>query len=210
MNDRRLQRVLAETIELLDRVATVLPDRLKLIAEAATALPSQASAGTGRGSGVSDPTYDAAFGTSNKPARDREELERELLRVKRSAGHIEDILASYEPRRATAAERRLTLVSGERPGTCWSCARIGKWEAVHRATEINGTKRDLDRWCYDWLRDTDRLPTKIELKDHHDGRIVRRPVKGKQKQPVVEKAGVEARIQHRRDRHPEFKPGRAS
>lgn len=203
MNDRQLARLLADTIELLDRSRPALPARLQAMTDAMNGHPRSGALDAGApgkttfceihekercecGAGtpfanLSDPTGESAA-RPDFAASDRAALERALRSIATSAGTVVNLLARYTPRPATDKERRESLDAGDRDVACWSCARtefskgVRRWERAARTAEVAGVRRPLCWWCFDWLRKGDgKLPAPADIAKHHDGARVRKP-----------------------------------
>ena len=170
MNDRRLARLLADAVELLDRAHGVLPDRLVDITDAMNGWPSGGSGGSGSTS--ADLVGDAAI-RPDRARSDRDSLERALVSIGRQAEDVVNLLARYTPRLASDRERAETVAANERTDGCASCARLEVAKGVRRWEPA--ARGELCRWCNDWRRQTGAVPSKDELEAHHRGVRVRRP-----------------------------------
>ncbi len=195
MNDRRLEQLLTDATELLDRCLPVLRERLGAMTEAQNGWPpGRGFDGDGRGSTVtfcevheqercecgagttyaarSDRTGEAAL-RPDKAAEHRKRIEAALRSIGSQAEDVVRLMALYGPRSATDSERRATVADNERLAGCVSCRRtsvaagVERWEPVFRD--------DLCRWCYDWRRSTGAVPVPVELERHHRGQRVSRP-----------------------------------
>lgn len=204
MNDRRLHRLLADAIELLDRANPVLLPRLADMTEAQNGHPKSGALDSvgGRGkttfcevhgrercacgggtpfANQSDPTGEAAI-IADRAAMDRRELERAVRSIAAQASEVVYMLARYTPRPATERERLASLADNDRDVPCWSCRRWEeskgqpKWEPASRTAEVAGERRPLCWWCFDWLRKGDGSPPSlVQVAQHHTTGRVRRP-----------------------------------
>lgn len=203
-SNAELGRMLSAASEDLDRIGTVLVQRLAAMSDAMNGWPRSAWAGEGGGranvsfceeheqercgcgggttyAANSDRTGETAL-LKDRAANHRRELERALSSIQRQARAAFDIVQQYGSRPPTPAERAETLVKmNDRDISCWSCARtknaqgMPRWEPARCAVEVDGHRRELCRWCQDWVRETGRLPLPAELERHHSGKPVRRP-----------------------------------
>lgn len=204
MNDRRLSRLLADAIELLDRAAPVLPQRLADMDAALNGHPRSGALDSvgGRGkttfcevhqrercecgagtpfANLSDPTGEAGI-RPDRAAQDRAKLEAALRSIGRQAEEVVRLLGKYQPRQATEKERLATLAHNEREDACASCARlevakgVARWEPASRSVRmLDGSRQPLCAWCRQWLAEVSRLPSVAELEAHHRGQRVKRP-----------------------------------
>lgn len=178
MNDRRLSRLLADAIELLDRAQPVLGDRLVDITDAMNGWPSGGDGASS--SGITDSTGNSAI-RPDRAKSDRASLESALVSIGRQASDIVYLLARYTPRPASDRERGETLSDNERSDGCSSCARlevskgVTRWEPASRSVTIGEAKIPLCEWCRSWVRQVGDIPKVSELEAHHKGVRVRRP-----------------------------------
>lgn len=130
---------------------------------------------------VSDPTGEAAI-TDDLARADEARLDTAITNLARTAEVVADIYLRWKPPSpADAAGLRTAfakLLSEGEPG-CEICARVDKWVAPH--VDASDCKGNLPRpyrlcvWCWRWVLDTGRLPTRHELEQHHAGRKPKRP-----------------------------------
>jgi hypothetical protein len=131
---------------------------------------------------ATDTTGDAALRT-DRAKTDRDQIEKLTKSIRRQADELANLLGRYAPREATEGERRSTTNDNERTTACWSCARteaargVKRWEPSSRTATVDGDKRELCWWCFDWLRKgtTPTLPTIAQVEQHHRGMRVKRP-----------------------------------
>jgi hypothetical protein len=115
-----------------------------------------------------DPTGSAA---TSKPPRDEVHDN-----VKAAAKHLAAAVKELQhfTSRLDLLEHR--AVAPETEPACATCARAEHWSPVHRSSDVGGRlpqPRPLCRWCHDFVRNMDRLPTSEEVQAHHEGRRVR-------------------------------------
>lgn len=128
--------------------------------------------GSRSGRDIPDPTGNNAI-RSDTAAGDLRALRGIAASLRRQLDTAVTIAQAYEPRAATDKERREVDASND-PG-CDSCARtevasgVARWEPRY-----NRTTRC--RWCYEWEKATGEQPTLDQLRRHHAGLMVRRPV----------------------------------
>lgn len=200
---KELLRVHAEAAADLDRIGDVLEPRINAMKDAMNGWPK--STRLDADSGPSTTTFceqhekercPCGAGTTYASRSDRtgetamlpdqaadhlRRLDSVLSSVQRLTREAVYLLDQYAVRPATETERRQTLSDNERDVSCWSCARIEvakgvpRWEPAWRPVDLAGERRQVCRWCFDWLRKVGELPTVHELSTHHRGVRVRRP-----------------------------------
>ena len=179
VKDAVLRRELREAVVWLTIADRVAKHRLEDIGRAQHG-PS--SGGEGGGSPTnSDPTGDAAL-RLDRAAQDRAALEDEIRTIHRLAKGVLGTLTRYEPRPATAKEKRETLLANQRDAGCASCARtevsrgVVRWEPIYAVRKIDDEETPLCRWCWEWHRASGELPPIRQLEAHHRGQRVSKPV----------------------------------
>lgn len=183
----------------IDRVLTVLPERMLAIIDAMNGHPAGRGFDSqgGRsstsfcevhgqercpcGSGTtyahrSDPTGEIA-GLPDRAKRDHDRVVALAKSIRRQSDELAAIVARYASRQPTVEERRQTLADNERDVSCWSCARDrAHYALAHRTAEVAGERRQLCWWCFDWMRKGDGSPPTVDqVRQYHDtGRVRRR------------------------------------
>lgn len=126
----------------------------------------------------SDPTGEAA----SRPDRAKQDHDRVVAlakSIRKQADELVGILARYGARSATDTERHSTGTPED--GGCWSCSRthvskgVARFEPAEKRPTVDGERRPLCSWCYDWLRQVGSLPPVAQVEQHHRGIRVRRP-----------------------------------
>jgi hypothetical protein len=189
----KLSTQLDRDLDLLLRSRNQIDAVLVVIREAIGGQPGAASwDASPRGGDIVDPTGDA--GTNAADGHDRaRSAERALVASVASVGleaeRIMRILNEWRPGRPpTPKERQETEAANRAQDGCESCWRIEKFSPTHRTTDLDDIlerPHRLDRWCYDFTRKVGRLPTRDELRRHHQGKKVKVPVTDRLRQGLV-------------------------
>jgi hypothetical protein len=183
--DQRWTARLEDVEQTLAALRHVAPAALGRLRDHLAGQPGAASYdGPGSVSGQShpDPTGQAAL-TVDRAAADRAQLDKDLAALRNAAGAIQAMVLRYGTGRTSPTrQRRHTDRYGD-PG-CQSCARMTghepgtqRWEPVHRTSTVSDNltaPMALCAWCYGFVRDIGRLPNRVELTAHHQGRKVTR------------------------------------
>lgn len=192
-SDGQRRRHLAELFADLREVAAHLADpahggtgNLRRLHAAQAGL--RAGGGSGRPTGVSDPTGQAGTTNADPAGRDLGTLDQLLGRLGLDAAQAHRLLDQYGPARTANDADRLALARENRPPgpVCEHCATVKEphgdrpfqCEADHRRdgpTDVAGRlpeKRRLCAWCVEFVARTGQLPTGRQLEAHRDGRRV--------------------------------------
>ena len=175
--------------EVLTLATNLLPDAWSRICDGIAGQPSAQQTDSDGGAAsilddlgvpmprLSDPTGEA--NTRTDPCRrDLDELRRLAKRLFADSERVIAILRSHQARPANDYEA-LHTADGD-PG-CRSCSRVKsssgrpQWSPVHHNIVVNGDKVPVCQWCGRWYTDTGELPSERILRDHHDGKRIRRP-----------------------------------
>jgi len=128
---------------------------------------------------ISDPTSSASE-VPDQAKADHDRVVSLTKALERTALDLEAVMARWT-RRASTDYDRGKADGGESRPMCWSCSRtmvvrgVPRGEPAEKQPMLDGEKRWLCAWCYDWVRQVGVLPTVATLEDHHRGRRVRRP-----------------------------------
>lgn len=125
----------------------------------------------GRGSGHSDPTPLLVEKRDRAAqALDRERVLRGVL--KRTVDEYASLIAGYQPA-AIADDQARRETEADNTPKCMACAAAGFDVPYHRRTDMGGILSHpmwLCGWHIKQIRKTGRLPTEMEVHDHHHRR----------------------------------------
>jgi len=167
------------------KAAALLPSAVKAIKRNQAGYPT--GQGDGRSSGISDLSskLDDNGNLIDPVGRELARLDQLCKRIRAEITEAEDIV-TRATRTPTTAERE-KVASGDADPGCEICARFKRndhsiYELTHvEASDVKGNLQRpyrLCRFCYQFVLDTGRLPTKPETEAHAAGKRVYRTTKG--------------------------------
>lgn len=170
----RRRDIVTRTATILTDLTGKFPDAWRRHQDARPALPGATSTDRDGGStGPSDPTSGLAL-TGAQSAHDQEtaRIDQALRDLDRAVQVLDRFVASNTATTATAMQRRAAERENAAEPVCEHCTRHrppGRVELVHRSGDVSGnlpSPMGLCRWCYDTVRRTGRLPSRMDIARH--------------------------------------------